>query len=189
MSFGMALLSGCWCSCIRQLRSIFTSFQAAPQLCRPRLQRPSSTSHTAGTETSHALDSTSSDVCKLCRLMDSTAEGGQSQNSPNKDSGFRMPNSTVMLIGVSVDVAIIVVLSWAAQLVQLGVTSTTLDSDNIIFVLGESLARQNRACMSSVLLCWRLGCSGWCMRELTSGSISLPCIHLHTLQACGSIMC
>ena len=99
------------------------------------------------TETSKAL--ATSDVFKLARLMDSAADGGHLQSSPKDSSGWKLPCSTVMVFEVTVNVAIIVVLSWAAQLVQREVAPAMLNND-VTFVLGEFLARWDCACMSSV---------------------------------------
>lgn len=55
---------------------------------------------------------------------------------------MELPYSTVLLIGTSVDVAIIVVLSWAAQLVQLDVTTHMMQDDEITFELGQRLNLQ-----------------------------------------------
>ena len=71
------------------------------------------------------------------RVQADPGKEGQTWNSPGEGPLGEQPYSTIVLIGTSVDVAIIVVLSWAAQLVQLGVTSEMMQDDNMTFVLGQ----------------------------------------------------
>ena len=98
-------------------------------------------SPTASKTTLPTLDSGSSEACKLAGLLGQAATKealGQSWDSPNKEAGRAEPFSTVTLNGLSVDIAIVVVLSWAAQLVQIRVALEFMENDDITFVLGES---------------------------------------------------
>ena len=79
----------------------------------------------------------SGDVNKVRARKDDAEEEGPVQKSLRKGALGERPYSTVMLIGTSVDVAIIVVLSWAAQAVQLDMTSVMMQDDDITFELGE----------------------------------------------------
>ena len=96
-------------------------------------------SPTVARTSSRGLASASGDVSKARATKDGAEEVGQVEKSTGEGPLGGQPYSTVMLIGTSVDVAIIVVLSWAAQLVQLGVTSVMMQDDNITFELGELL--------------------------------------------------
>ena len=84
----------------------------------------------------HGQASASGDVRKAMARQDDAEEECQVQKSPGKGAQGERPYSTVMLMGTSVDVAIMVVLSWAAQLVQLDVTSVMMQDDDITFELG-----------------------------------------------------
>ena len=92
----------------------------------------------AGRTSPQALITASSDVSKArVHLEKDDAEGGgRLHDSPEEGPGGGRSCSTLMLIGVSVDVSIILVLSWAAQLVQLDVTSVMMHNDTITFELG-----------------------------------------------------
>ena len=113
--------------------------QSAPAVADPSAKGPSADpiSPSAAQTSRCGLASASGDVSKVRAAKDGAEEEGQIQKSTGKGALGRQPYSTVMLIGTSVDVAIIVVLSWAAQLVQLGVTSAVMQDDNITFELGE----------------------------------------------------
>lgn len=94
-------------------------------------------SPTAAKPLRRGLDLAPGDVSKARARKDDAQEEGQVQKSPGKGALGEQPYSTVRLIGTSVDVAIIVVLSWAAQVVQLDVTSVMMQDDDITFELGE----------------------------------------------------
>lgn len=64
-------------------------------------------------------------------------EAGHWEENRGEAAGGKRTCSTVTLFGVSVDVAIIVVLSWAAQLAQLEATPGMMQNGNITFELGE----------------------------------------------------
>ena len=105
------------------------------------------------------------DVSKASTSQDDAEEESQVQKRHGKGPRRERPYSTVMLIGISVDAAIIVVLSWAAQLVQLDVTSVMMQDDDIAFVLGKLLSLLNswlvqlvlmlRTCISFCCICLR----------------------------------
>lgn len=80
--------------------------------------------------------SASAGISKV-RVQADAGEEGQPWNKPGEGPLGKQPYSSIMLIGTSVDVAIIVVLSWAAQLVQLDVTSDMIQDDGITFELGQ----------------------------------------------------
>ena len=93
---------------------------------------------TAGKTKPHVPASAPSDESKArAHLEKGETEEGHWEESSGDVARGKGPWNTVTLIGVSVDVAIIVVLSWAAQLAQRDVTSVMMQNDDITFELGE----------------------------------------------------
>ncbi|KAL3157439.1 hypothetical protein ABBQ32_011909 [Trebouxia sp. C0010 RCD-2024] len=76
---------------------------------------------------------------------------GDSEETQGERAGGKGPYSIVILTVVSVDVAIIVVLSWAAQLAQLDVTSVMMQSDDITFELSGSHISEDPTAVRSAL--------------------------------------
>ncbi|KAL3159478.1 hypothetical protein ABBQ38_009900 [Trebouxia sp. C0009 RCD-2024] len=79
------------------------------------------------------------------------AAEGELEETQGEGTGGQGPYSTITLIGVSVDVAIIVVLSWAAQLAQLASTSVMMQNDDITFELGGSHISEDPTAVRSAL--------------------------------------
>lgn len=62
---------------------------------------------------------------------------GEAEHPYSADAGCLDAGHVVKLIGLSVDIAIVVVLSWAAQLAQLEEACIVIKAESVTFILGK----------------------------------------------------
>lgn len=111
----------------------------------PSKASASPTSHSSSTSSMHSpraspklMPGLVTDSTKFRGMVksDDVTEGGPDQQG-GAEAGQVCGVSTVALGGLSTDIAIVVVLSWAAQLAQLLDTAVVIQAASITFVLGN----------------------------------------------------